>query len=323
MRCEEFRQQLEETGSAASPAARAHAAACPGCARTAATWEEARAALRELGEETPPPFLHARVMAHLRAAEGERAQRPGRRWLFPARVAGALAALVAVSFAGWMAWQVRPEPPAPSAVDERATSTASATVAPEPPAPPALAEADEASTRISEPRSIPSAALSGPVQLRQEKPPAAPAGAAPERAQQAAPATEILQTAAAARAEEATPTIAAPPASPYPETQRQAPASREDVATREQASRRTASVFSAAAPAAAEKASPAIPCTITPRTGGIPTPLALPPGLAPASGEEIALSLYPDGTVALGEKDAERLDPAALREHLRPLGLPP
>jgi len=323
MNCEEFRQELEETGSAASPAARAHAAVCPACARAAATWEEARAALRELDGEAPPPFLHARVMAHLRAAEGERARRPERRWLFPARAAGALAALVALSFAGWMVWQVQPGPPAPGAPRETAKSTESGTFAPEPPAPASVAKADEEPARISEPRSIPSAALPGPVPLGQEKPPVAPAGAAPERAQQAPPATEIREASAKARAEELAPAIAAPPPSPYPETQRQAPASSEDVATREQAPRRTASVLSAAAPAAAEKASTAIPCILVAGADGARTPWELPPGLAPAPGVEIALALHPDGTVALRGRDAERLDLAALREHLRRLDLPP
>jgi hypothetical protein len=73
----------------------------------------------------------------------------------------------------------------------------------------------------------------------------------------------------------------------------------------------------------AENTSPAIPCTLVARAGGVRTALLLPPALAPAPGEEIAISLHPDGTVALGEKDADRLDPAAFREHLRPLRLPP
>lgn len=327
MRCEEFRHELDETGSAGSPAAREHAAACPACARAAATWAAAQSALRELDGEAPPPFLHARVMAHLRAAERERTERPPRRRLLPARAAGALAALVAVSFAGWMVWQVRPGQPAPAPTAERAKSAERESFAPEPAAPAAALEAAETPARPSERPPAPSEASPRTVPAPQERPSRMPAGdTATQGTLQAAPETELLDTATPARREEPSPASAAAPASPYPAMRRSEPPHREALATREQAPGRAAPAVAGVAAATAEKASPAIPCLLVAGANGAKgaqTPLELPPGLAPAPGEEIALSLHPDGSVALREGDAGRLDLAALREQLRHLGLPP
>lgn len=77
MTCEELRRILEEEGTASSEPARAHLAGCPACAREAERWAAVLVALRELGQEPAPPFLHARIMAHVRT---EAAPRRERRW---------------------------------------------------------------------------------------------------------------------------------------------------------------------------------------------------------------------------------------------------
>lgn len=67
MTCEELRRLLEEEGTASSEPARAHLASCPACTREAESWAAVLASLRDLGPEPAPPFLHARIMAHVRA----------------------------------------------------------------------------------------------------------------------------------------------------------------------------------------------------------------------------------------------------------------
>ena len=74
MRCEEFLRRLDAEEECRTGEAAAHAAACPACGRAAERMEAASAALRGLrAEDEPPPFLHTRVMAHVR---GEGARRP-------------------------------------------------------------------------------------------------------------------------------------------------------------------------------------------------------------------------------------------------------
>lgn len=75
MTCEELLRLLDEAGDVDGRDATAHVAACPRCQ---ALVERARAVRRELaamGSEDPPPFLHARIMAHVRAES--RASSPG------------------------------------------------------------------------------------------------------------------------------------------------------------------------------------------------------------------------------------------------------
>ncbi|MBI4915247.1 MAG: hypothetical protein HY825_05315 [Acidobacteria bacterium] len=108
MRCEEFLRELDESGRAASPEARAHVQGCPSCARAAESWQAVRSELQAMGEEAPPPFLHARVMAHVRA-DAKSPQREAwwarvPRWAWAGQ---ALAVLLGVTLAGWGLWQGR------------------------------------------------------------------------------------------------------------------------------------------------------------------------------------------------------------------------
>lgn len=97
MTCEELRRRLDGEGSVATPEARAHLAVCTDCAREVRRWGEVQAALRDLGQEPAPPFLHARIMAHLRSAETVPARARGsflHGWRAPATAA--LAAVVVI-----------------------------------------------------------------------------------------------------------------------------------------------------------------------------------------------------------------------------------
>ena len=108
MRCEEFLRELDESGRITSPAARAHADGCPACARAAESWQAVRGELRAMGGEAPPPFLHARVMAHVRAEAKIQDRLPWwarvPRWAWASQ---ALALLLGVTLAGWGLWHVR------------------------------------------------------------------------------------------------------------------------------------------------------------------------------------------------------------------------
>lgn len=95
MTCEELRALLDAEGEADSEAARAHLRSCASCAREVERWLTVRTALHELGQEPAPPFLHARVMAGVRAES-----RPGgeRSWLrgWRARALAAVGAAVVI-----------------------------------------------------------------------------------------------------------------------------------------------------------------------------------------------------------------------------------
>jgi hypothetical protein len=127
MRCEDLLRELDESGRVASPEARAHVQGCPSCARAAESWQAVRGELQAMGEDAPPPFLHARVMAHVRA-EAKAAPRPAwwarvPRWAWAGQ---ALAVLLGVTLAGWGLWQGRmSRQPRESTVAEKAAPEAS------------------------------------------------------------------------------------------------------------------------------------------------------------------------------------------------------
>lgn len=97
MTCEDLRRLLDEEGAASSPEARAHLAGCPACMRVVHRWAEVQGTLRSMGQETAPPFLHARVMAHVRGAE---AVSPRRSVLYGWRVPAVAALGAAVVIVG-------------------------------------------------------------------------------------------------------------------------------------------------------------------------------------------------------------------------------
>lgn len=94
MNCKEVRDILRE-GRPVEGAAATHIGGCPSCARESAIWRDLRSALR--APVIPPPFLHARIMAGVRAEARALAERGPwyaalwvRRWALPSLAAAAL-----------------------------------------------------------------------------------------------------------------------------------------------------------------------------------------------------------------------------------------
>jgi anti-sigma factor RsiW len=81
MTCQEFREMIDRDGAPTTGEANAHIHDCPSCAEFVETWQEVRRGLHEMGEEEPPPFLHTRLMAHVREA-AEADSRKKEAWFF-------------------------------------------------------------------------------------------------------------------------------------------------------------------------------------------------------------------------------------------------
>ena len=322
MRCEELRRELDETGEITSPAARDHLAACADCARAVALWEEARATLRELDQEATPPFLHARVMANLRAAERERLA-PRRPWRLAARSVAALAAVLAISFAGWIVWRVAPETPVPVEVPaapragERAPEPEPVTL------PPPLPEVPPAPATVSPPRAP--STRPAPAALREAAAPAEEAMPVPEE-EEAKPAAVAEPPATPVALGTAADGAVPPPA--RPSLSRRATPERETAegtrAARARAARQPGGeALTMAARSAAATRSGEVACTLFAGTGEPPRTLTLPEPLAPAPGSEIGFTLLPNGELRFDEPLPEGSEPGALAERLRRLALSP
>jgi hypothetical protein len=108
--CREFLALLDAEPDALPPAARAHAAACPGCARAVERVAAARADLRAMGDEVAPPFLAERVLARVRAERRDAAPGARRSWLpRPAPALAAAAVVVGIALVALL--RGTPEPP--------------------------------------------------------------------------------------------------------------------------------------------------------------------------------------------------------------------
>ena len=81
MTCQEFREMIDRDGAPTTGEANAHLHDCPSCAEFYETWQEVQRGLHALGEEEPPPFLHTRLMAHVREA-AEADSRKKEAWFF-------------------------------------------------------------------------------------------------------------------------------------------------------------------------------------------------------------------------------------------------
>jgi hypothetical protein len=113
MTCEEFLRLLDEDRLAGSPEAAAHLQSCPECRYAKEWWHTVRRELRELKDEPTPPFLHTRVMAHVRAGATQRAPWwqvvPRLSWTGPALVGVVL--LVASGYGLWQVMRPSATPP--------------------------------------------------------------------------------------------------------------------------------------------------------------------------------------------------------------------
>jgi hypothetical protein len=126
MTCADLRRLVAEgEGSALeSPEARAHLATCEACRSMVEHWSEAMVELRGWASDEPPPFLHGRLMAHVRAegARRERARRGRLAWWAPALAATFIAVVggLALWRAPWLhqapAGSVQPRVSAPAKV---------------------------------------------------------------------------------------------------------------------------------------------------------------------------------------------------------------
>lgn len=116
MMCQEVRDMIDRDGAPTTGDANAHLHDCPSCAEFWATWQEVRKGLHDLGEEEAPPFLHTRLMAHVReAAEADSKKKEA--WFFGLKKiwAGPLLVLfLGMLLGGYGLVQVwRPKPVAP------------------------------------------------------------------------------------------------------------------------------------------------------------------------------------------------------------------
>jgi hypothetical protein len=139
MTCEELLRLLDEDGPLGSAEAKAHLHECPECRAAADWWQSARRELHDMREEPTPPFLHARIMAQVRAAAV--APRPWWRavpraaWAGPALLGVVLAA--AGSYGLWQGMRPDATPLAETAAAKRTTAeprSATASLAPAMPA---------------------------------------------------------------------------------------------------------------------------------------------------------------------------------------------
>jgi len=113
MTCEEFLRLLDDEAPMTVGDAAAHLAGCPACQRALERAQEVRRELRAMREEPPPPFLHARLMAHLAADRA--ARRPW--WnvaVRPAWASAAIVVLLLVAVSGYRLYEwLRPSPVEP------------------------------------------------------------------------------------------------------------------------------------------------------------------------------------------------------------------
>ena len=106
--CAELRQRLDADEALDAADVRAHVAGCAECRRALERWRAVTGELRVWAEAPPPAFLHARVMAGLRAAP-ERERQSWRGW-FARRPVWASSALAAVLVAVVVSVTVRHSP---------------------------------------------------------------------------------------------------------------------------------------------------------------------------------------------------------------------
>jgi hypothetical protein len=111
MRCAEFLDRLDAGEPLDRAEAREHAAACASCRLALERWQAATGGLRAWRDEAAPPFLHARIMAGLRA---QPAPRPWWAALWPARrpawALSAVATVFVAAIGGLVVWHAGVSP---------------------------------------------------------------------------------------------------------------------------------------------------------------------------------------------------------------------
>lgn len=182
MTCDELRQRLL-ADQELPEAARAHLASCHGCRAASERWFAVRAALRTGRSEPPPPFLHARIMAGVRA-QPQKAPAWWRRVPQAAWAGTAVAVLiVGVVVTQVVRWPAGPDRAVPLA-EFRAPHEAPAVDAAE--QPPSIREPDTHELKFSPapPEPAPAQPLSRRAVRVEERLPAPPVGHEPEPARE-------------------------------------------------------------------------------------------------------------------------------------------
>lgn len=318
MTCREFLAALDRGASPDLPAMAAHTEECAACREALARSRAARDALRGLAGEEPPPFLHERIMATLRAEQA----RPARRapWALRVAWAGPVLVLAFVALLAGHGLLRRPPSPDDGAVPTRASEAAKG-AAPaltlEPAAPPtAPTPGAEKKERVATSRRQPGEAAQAPATVRPVAAKAMPGEdrAVPPAVRAIAPAHDGAAVGAAATEEE----VPAPAAVPLEAARGGALGS--------MAARDALGVRAAAAPAEEGERAPGRAWALTEASGGVSRAVPPPPGGALTGLGPWRLDVGPDGratVTASGPAVVAEAPPAELARWLASLGLAP
>jgi hypothetical protein len=334
MNCEEIRTMIDREGALVTGEALAHVHDCADCAETWRLWQEVQRGLRAFNEEETPAFLHTRIMAHVRDADSQEAQKKGA-WFFGLKKVWAgpvLVLFLGVLLGGYGLVQVlhskKPETLAPAAAKEGPTGKAKKDIAQQ--------KGTAAGAGLEDKRAaVPQLP---PVQVETPSRPAAPAPAMqPETERSEAPAKEERPDALFA------PSPAA--AGPSPSVPHQTLASRSaseekgegamagNLAVRRQDSpddrQKTAeasSFYAQAEPPPTDSGAAEVVCTLSSSSGAGPyITLQLPQQAAPPSGGVWTLQVTDEGGVRIQDAMGKTLSTplATVAAVVRPLHVPP
>jgi|WetSurMetagenome_2_1015567.scaffolds.fasta_scaffold05713_7 hypothetical protein len=334
MNCEEIRTMIDREGALVTGEALAHVHDCAECAETWRQWQEVQRGLRAFGEEETPAFLHTRIMAHVRDADSQEAQKKGA-WLFGLKKVWAgpvLVLFLGVLLGGYGLVQVlhskKPEAQAPAAAKEGPTGKTKKDIAQQKNTAPGAGLEDK---RAAAPQ-LPT------VQVEPSPKPVPPAPAMqPETEPGAAPSKEE-------RADELfapSPAAAGPPPLAPHQTLASRSASEEkgegamagNLAVRRQDSpddrQKTAeasSLYAPAEPPPTDSSAAEVVCTLSSASGPGPyITLQLPPQAAPPSGGVWTLQVTEEGGVRIQDALGKTLSAPVptVAAVVRPLHVPP
>ncbi len=350
MSCEELLRLLDEDGDITSTEAREHLASCPSCAAAVARATAVRRELAAMASEVPPPFLHVRIMAHVRSKARAPERARARRWRLALAPVVAVVVFTVVVVGGGSLWLLKEKvsrselgvPSPASRVAEVAAKAAPAEpvakgqAAPEAPGAKDKGVADAegkldqqaVAPQLLPPQPVPrlegpTAPSSVPVadEWRQEHqrrsqvtgalPPAAPA-----------PLATAERERASDLAAEPSPGLGGAPEREQPDADR---------AGSEESAKKEVAAAAGGATTQTLQASPGrrsaqTECTVWSETGVKVRRLVLPDILAPLAGQDTSFTVLTDGSVRLDEGDGQdepRVAAGSLERELAGLELPP
>jgi hypothetical protein len=297
MTCDEFLRLLDEDAPLDGGDALAHLAECPSCARAAERERAVRRELTALGEDEAPPFLHARIMAHVQAADRERRELPAASWwrLRAAWAGPLLVVACVVILGGYVLWRVlQPSELAPPPA-ARAPTTAA-------PAPAREMAADNAARPSN-------AAGAAKLQSSESAPPRPRPKARPRPA---LPAVSGAPGGVAVHEKEVPQPPAAPATAPRIAAAPQAGQAMGRLAGPSAAGSFQAQRAPSALVAGVPAAPPAVACWLHSAPGGLAYGVTLPAELAPAPERTWSVTVRDDKTVAIDPAVAHLLGTRAV-----------